>query len=74
LLITAGAYCFTLSDLWPRITLARRLPLLTFTSEEMFGIYLTVVIGMTVLVSWILTMDKYLKKSKPQNGGKHYVQ
>ena len=74
LLITAGAYCFTLSDLWPRITLARRLPLLTFTSEEMFGIYLAVVFGMTVLVSWILTMDKYLKKSKTQNGGKQYVQ
>ena len=42
-------YCFTLSDLWPRITLARRLPLMTFTSEEMFGIYLAVVIGMAVL-------------------------
>ena len=64
LLVATGVYCFMLSDLWPRITLARRLPLLTFTSEEMFGIYLAVVIGMTVLVSWILTLDKYLKKSK----------
>lgn len=63
LLVGTGVYCFTLSDLWPRITLARRLPLLTFTSEEMFGIYLAVVIGMTVLVSWILALDKYLKKN-----------
>lgn len=64
LLVAAGVYCFTLSDLWPRITMARRLPLLTFTGEEMFGIYLAVVIGMTVLVSWILTLDKHLKKNQ----------
>jgi len=64
LLVAAGIYCFTLSDLWPRVTLARRLPLLTFTSEEMFGIYLAVVIGLTVLVSWILALDKHLKKNQ----------
>ena len=75
LILIAGAavYCFTLSDLWPRITLARRLPLLTYTSEEMFGIYLVIVIGMTILVSWILALDQTLKNSKPQNGGKQHV-
>ena len=74
LLVVTGVYCFTMSDLWPRITLARRLPLMTFTSEEMFGIYLAVVIGMAVLVSWILILDKYLKKNSSQDGGKQYVQ
>ena len=63
LLVAAGVYCFTLSDLWPRITMARRLPLLTFTSEEMFGIYLAIVIGLAVFVRWILILDKYLKKT-----------
>ena len=63
LLVAVGAYCFTLSDLWPRITLARRLPLLTFTSEEMFGIYLAIVIGTAVFVRWILILNKYLKKA-----------
>jgi hypothetical protein len=64
LLVAVGVYCFTLSDLWPRTTLARRLPLLTYTGEEMFGIYLAVVIGVTVLVSWILALDKHLKKNQ----------
>ena len=64
LLVAVGVYCSTLSDLWPRITLARRLPLLTYTGEEMFGIYLAVVIGVTVLVSWILALDKHLKKNQ----------
>ena len=62
ILAAAGIYCFLQSDLWPRITLARRLPLLTFTSEEMFGIYMAIVIGMCVLVSWIFSLDKRRKK------------
>lgn len=73
LITGTAAYCFTLSDLWPRITLARRLPLLTYTSEEMFGIYLVIVIGMTILVNWILALDQTLKNSKSQNGGKRHV-
>ena len=73
LIAGTAAYCFTLSDLWPRITLARRLPLLTYTSEEMFGIYLVIVIGMTILVNWILALDQTLKNSKSQNGGKRHV-
>ena len=64
ILVTAGVWCFIRSDLWPRVTLARRLPLLTFTSEEMFGIYLAIVIGMSILVNWILETEKYLKKKK----------
>ncbi len=63
-LAAAGIYCFLRSDLWPRITLARRLPLLTFTSEEMFGIYMAIVIGMSVLVNWILLPDKS-RKNRP---------
>ena len=74
LIVGAAVYGFTLSDLWPRITLARRLPLLTYTSEEMLGIYLVIVIGMAVLVNWIFVLEKYLKNSKPQNGGNHHVQ
>lgn len=56
-LVASGIWCFLQSDLWPRITLARRLPLLTWTSEEMFGIYLAIVIGMSILVSWILALN-----------------
>lgn len=54
-LVGTGVYCFLQSDLWPRITLARRLPLLTFTGAEMFGIYLAIVLGISVLVFWLLT-------------------
>ncbi len=70
MLAAAGICCFLQSDLWPRITLARRLPLLTFTGEEMFGIYLAIVLGMSVLVSWILSMDKRRKRraGTPGNG------
>ena len=64
ILVAASVLCFILSDLWPRITLARRLPLLTFTGEEMFGIYLTIVIGMSILVNWILETEKHLRKKK----------
>ena len=62
-LAAAGVYCFLQSDLWPRITLARRLPLLTYTGAEMFLIYLAIVIGMSVLVNWILTIEKRIRKS-----------
>ena len=64
ILVAAGIWCFVRSDLWPRVTLARRLPLLTFTSEEMFGIYLAIVIGMSILVNWVLEIEKHLKKKK----------
>ena len=64
ILVAAGVWCFVRSDLWPRVTLARRLPLLTFTSEEMFGIYLAIVIGMSILVNWVLEIEKHLKKKK----------
>lgn len=57
-LVAAGVYCFLQSDLWPRITLARRLPLLTYTSAEMFGIYMAVVIGISVLISWLLSLEQ----------------
>ena len=57
-LVAAGVYCFLQSDLWPRITLARRLPLLTYTSAEMFGIYMAVVIGISVLISWLLSREQ----------------
>jgi len=63
MLAATGIYCFLQSDLWPRITLARRLPLLTFTSEEMFGIYMAIVLGMSILVSWILSLEKRLRKT-----------
>ena len=61
-LVATGICCLLQSDLWPRITLARRLPLLTFTSEEMFGIYMAIVIGMSVLVNWTLSLDKRRKQ------------
>ena len=64
ILVALGGWCFAVSDLWPRITLARRLPLLTFTGEEMFGIYLAIVIGMSILVNWILGTEKNMKKKK----------
>lgn len=64
ILVAVGVWCLVRSDLWPRVTLARRLPLLTFTSEEMFGIYLAIVIGMSILVNWILETEKHLKKKK----------
>lgn len=67
-LAAAGIYCFLISDMWPRITLARRLPLLTFTGEEMFGIYMSVVIGISVLVSWILSLDKLFKRHAVKSG------
>ena len=63
-LVALGGWCFAISDLWPRVTLARRLPLLTFTSEEMFGIYLVIVIGMSTLVYRMLELEKHLKKKK----------
>lgn len=63
-LVALGSWCFAHSDLWPRITLARRLPLLTFTGGEMFGIYLVIVTGMSVLVSWLLEMERFLRKKK----------
>lgn len=62
-IVCAGVYGFLHSDLWPRITLARRLPLLTFTGEEMFGIYLTIVLGMSVVVHWILVSMKNTGKT-----------
>lgn len=64
IMVALGGWCFARSDLWPRITLARRLPLLTFTSEEMFGIYLAIVIGMSILVNWFLEIEKHLKRKK----------
>ena len=67
LLVAAAIWCFLQSDLWPRITLARRLPLLTWTSEEMFGIYMAVVIGMSMLVNWILTLNG--NKTTARTGG-----
>ena len=69
LLVAAGIWCFLQSDLWPRITLARRLPLLTWTSEEMFGIYLAIVIGMSVLVNWILAL--YGNRTTARMGGNY---
>ena len=57
-LVAAGVYGFLQSDLWPRITLARRLPLLTFTGAEMFGVYLSIVLGMSVAVHWILSIKR----------------
>ena len=56
-LVASGIRCFLQSNLCPRITLARRLPLLTWTSEEMFGIYLAVVIGMSILANRILALN-----------------
>ncbi len=67
-LTASGVFCFLKSDLWPRITLSRRLPLLTFTGEEMFGIYMAIVIGMCVLVSWIFSPDKRRKRRSPASG------
>ena len=67
ILVALGGWCFSISDLWPRMTLSRRLPLLTFTSEEMFGIYLAIVIGMSILVNWILEVERHLKKKKEAN-------
>ncbi len=67
-LAASGVFCFLKSDLWPRITLSRRLPLLTFTGEEMFGIYMAIVIGMCVLVSWIFSPDKRRKRRAPASG------
>ena len=64
LLVGTAVWCFIQSDLWPRLRMARRLPLLTFTGEEMFGIYLAIVMGMTVFVNWILETEKHWKKKK----------
>ncbi len=69
-LAATGIFCFLQSDLWPRITLARRFPLLTFTSEEMYGIYMAIVLGTSVLVNWILTLENCLRRKTgmPRNG------
>ena len=68
LLAALGAYCFSESDLLPRITMARRLPLLTYTGAEMFGIYLAVVMGISVLISWLLLLDRHGHKANETAG------
>ena len=60
-LVGTGVYCFLQSDLWPRITMARRLPLLTYTGAEMFGIYLAIVLALCVLTHWLLSAVRKTK-------------